>query len=145
MTIQVKDRIIIGEDQYEIRQTPLSSHINFSLMNIYRNKFSSACWRGYVATWQLLDKKLYLIDLKIYPPDPEADFGIHTLFETNDRVFASWFTGVIEIPSGEVFAHTRYGEELYSHRLVCKFKKGRLRRMRMKEIDMKIWEMWIKK
>ena len=118
MTIQVKDRIIIDQEQHEIRQTPLSGQINFTLMNVYRNKFSSDCWRGYVATWKLLDKKLYLIDLKIYPPDPEVDFGIPTLFETNDIVFASWFTGVIEIPSGEVIAHTRYGEELYSHRCV---------------------------
>jgi len=35
MTIQIKDIMIIGDDQYEIRETPLSGMINFSLMNIH--------------------------------------------------------------------------------------------------------------
>jgi len=68
--------------------------------------------------WQCLDcgTDVFRSDIIFPPSDPEANFGIPTLFETNDRVFANWFTGVIEIPSGEVIAHTRYGEELYSLR-----------------------------
>lgn len=51
---------------------------------------STACWRGYVASWELKDKKLYLVDVN-------GKFRL----KQKAPLFANWFSGEIIVPAGE--------------------------------------------
>jgi hypothetical protein len=79
-----------------------------------RPEFRETCtalWRGYVATWEMLGERLYLVGLDgvlrggqiatvalIFPGFP-------------DRVFAHWYSGVLRIPMGKLlrYVHGGYG------------------------------------
>ena len=68
---------------------------------------STACWRGYIGTWEIKDGKFYLKDLN----------GAVKLAKKGP-IFASWFTGVLRVPQGEMLQYvhmgfaTRYEKEL---------------------------------
>jgi hypothetical protein len=59
---------------------------------------STACWRGYVAIWQIEDDTLYLAGLDAWQGDQKAD--LKKLFPDNfknGRVKADWFTGGLSL------------------------------------------------
>ena len=51
---------------------------------------SSACWRGYIATWEIKKNQLYLIAVK----------GRYQM-DGAEPIFADWFSGNLRIPKGE--------------------------------------------
>ena len=51
---------------------------------------SSACWRGYIATWEIKKNQLYLIAVK----------GRYQM-DGAEPIFADWFSGILRIPKGE--------------------------------------------
>ena len=59
--------------------------------------FSSACWRNYIATWEIINNKLYLI-------------GIEGKYRLNEAlVFAEWMTGSISVCQGKRMRDVRIG------------------------------------
>lgn len=53
-------------------------------------------WRGYAATWEIQDERLYLVAV-----DAGPDVGLDTLFpDYPDGVFAHWYTGELRCPGG---------------------------------------------
>ena len=48
---------------------------------------STACYRGYIGTWEIREKKLYLNSVKGY-----------WKLKGGSPVFADWFSGVLHIP-----------------------------------------------
>lgn len=89
---------------------------------------SSGCWRGYVATWNVVDDRLYLHALRseqqerrvhdVDGPVMWATNGVEQdildvllIFpDANGDVFAEWVTGELRIPDGEMlqYAHAGY-------------------------------------
>ena len=67
----------------------------------------SGCWRGYVGTWKIDDNKLYLVDLKGYPDKESTD--LNYVFPNQDKVFASWFSDQIRIPTGKCLEYIHMG------------------------------------
>lgn len=60
---------------------------------------STACWRGYLASWEIRNDKLYLVGFDSV--DMEGNpLTIEDVFET-DRLFAFWFTGEVRSAFGE--------------------------------------------
>jgi len=60
---------------------------------------STACWRGYIGTWQVEDDRLYLAALE----------GRYRL--VGPRLFAEWFTGLLRVPQGPVSHYVHMGFE----------------------------------
>jgi hypothetical protein len=59
---------------------------------------STACWRGYIAIWEIEDGVLYLKGLDAWLGDKKAD--LKTLFPKrykNGKVKADWFTGALNL------------------------------------------------
>ena len=76
--------------------------------------FSTACWRGYVATWEIKDGKFYLVDI----------MGRYKLV-AETPIFADWFSGVLRIPKGEILHHVHMGfGTVYAQELHVKIEKG---------------------
>ncbi len=84
---------------------------------------SSACWRGYVGTWEIKDGKLYLNEI------------IGRYKKISDQpLFANWFSGVLRIPSGKLMQpiHMGFGT-VYEKELHIKIEEGVV--IKEREID----------
>jgi hypothetical protein len=60
---------------------------------------SSGCWRGYVARWEIVNDRLYLVGFETLDQEGHP-LTIQDIFET-DRLFAFWFTGEVSSAFGD--------------------------------------------
>ncbi|GAP62533.1 hypothetical protein ARMA_0956 [Ardenticatena maritima] len=75
---------------------------------------STACWRGYIATWEIKNGKFYLVDIE----------GRYKL-TTDTPIFADWFSGVLRIPLGNMLHYVHMGfASVYEEELYIKIEKG---------------------
>lgn len=105
MTAQIRDRIKLDE-----RVMWVCSHISVPLIRkrIRKNEDwdntnypfgSTACWREYIASWCIKDKKLYLTSI----------YGASKL-DGDEPLFAEWFSCAIRLTEQEtsVYEHLGY-------------------------------------
>ena len=97
MTIQAGDILSYNGEKTTIVTEPLKpylesrSHISF----IFK---STALVRGYIGTWKIKNKKLFLVSLIGFIENNEK-VGLNYLFPNKKEVFADWFSGQIRIPN----------------------------------------------
>lgn len=98
MTGQVPEYLTWNGAEFPIRAEPLAPYIMMTDIDLLPpGVLNSACWRGYVARWEVNDKRLYLMGIDgISESDPLSLVGIFPGFDY--RVFAHWFSGSIIIP-----------------------------------------------
>ncbi|MGY8914038.1 MAG: hypothetical protein ACKVJF_03020 [Flavobacteriales bacterium] len=131
MTIQIKESILIDGEEYKMVTEPLLPYLKELTNKTIFQCETSACWRGYLGTWELKNNKLYLIELTGNVGDADFRFrssvGLDYLFPNKKEVHADWFTGVISIPDGEI-PGSGYPNFLpsYANNLLLHFDKGSL-------------------
>ncbi len=100
---------------------------------------STACWRGYVGVWKIVDSHLFLVSL--HKEDHENDeilgkaIPLKSVFGSSQSpVKADWFTGVLRLPQGERirYVHMGYGS-IYEKELYLTVQKGKV--VTKREID----------
>lgn len=134
MTSQVGDIIFYKGKKYFSDTNPLQQYlerekkkVDFVAESIC---FSSGCWRGYIATWEIIDNKLFLTSIKppFYDPteDGEATVKLHELFPNQSfNIFASWFTGTLTLPHGKEINHKNYlYYAKYEHEILIEIIEG---------------------
>lgn len=89
---------------------------------------STANWRGYIATWEVIEsegaERLYLAKLSANRSHSEK-IGLTDLFPGFDKVFAHWFTGELRCPQGELLNYVHGGyASTYEYDLMMEFKQG---------------------
>ena len=85
--------------------------------------YNTACWRGYVATWEIEDDVLYLNAIN------GPGFGIVPSWRMtgDDRLAADWFTGVLRVPRGKQLHYVHMGfSSVYEEELHFKIAAGRV-------------------
>jgi len=92
--------------------------------------FSTACWRGYVGTWEIRDNRFYLVDIK-------GRFRK----TAKEPILADWFSGVLRVPRGAMlqYVHMGFGS-VFEQEIHIKIEKGVVVRSRVvdnrgKEVD----------
>jgi hypothetical protein len=107
MTAQYQDHLQYDNQLYSINTEPLSSYlIQFDLYPFQSS--NSACWRGYIAKWEIFNNMLFLKSLNGTISDyKEVDMSY--LFKDKKQVFANWFTGTIRISLGQQLAYIHSG------------------------------------
>ena len=134
MAAQLPDIIIINGEQMDLYSNPLEQY-----WTLYKKKrpifeTSSTCKRGYIATWEILDKKLLLRSM-----DGNAEvrsfvfwkktirYSIGMLFSKarNRAIIATWFTGKIRIPQGNrtLYVHNEY-DSRFEREMVITVEQG---------------------
>ena len=124
MTAQFRDTLLYNGRQYSLATEPLRPYLE--AMDIEFQGTSTANYRGYLATWEINNDKLYL--LKAIIPGYCSDIAEPTnLFPGQEKTFADWYTGCIRIPHGErlEYVHQGYGS-LYEKDLFLRFLNGKL-------------------
>jgi hypothetical protein len=103
MTAQIAEKLYYKGECYPMCSNPLSMY--FSLADIEPNfkPTTTALWRGYAGTWEIMDERLYLAELSGQMKDG-FEVSVSTFFpDYPERVFAHWFFRKNSHPVGKVY------------------------------------------
>lgn len=130
MTAQFSDSIMYKGELYGIANEPFEEYLK-TRPDIQYNGYCSACWRGYIAKWEIIGDKLFLIGLNEFqfgkeePIIKEKSYNFNDIFPNQDKVFADWYSGELKIPQGEVlkYVHACYAS-IYEKEVHLDIKEG---------------------
>lgn len=107
MTIQAADILSFNGKKTTIATEPLKPYLETrsDVGFIYK---TTALVRGYIGTWEIKNKKLYLVSLVGFIENNEQ-VDLNYLFPNQTEVFASWYSGDIRIPEGELLKKINLG------------------------------------
>ena len=130
-TAQSADKLIYKGKTERIFTNPLESYfdINNPRPEHLFNAICTACYRGYIATWEIIDNHLYLVKLdKNYCGRTNTEIPLNLIFPNKEApIDANWFSGAIRIPLGKLLHGVRIGyESIYEKDLILKFINGKL-------------------
>ena len=127
MTAQAPDWLIYRNERHRLYSNPLEQYLRSAANRPHFRAWSSANWRGYIATWEFRDEFLYLTDLRTVPEN-ETDPGITFVFpEAKGLVRADWATQRLRVPLGDELRYVHMGyESYYARELYLSIWKGRL-------------------
>jgi hypothetical protein len=130
MTAQIADRIIIGNKRYSLFSEPFHVFLITAYKDIPRPEWihllpsSTANWRGYQATWSIVDNQLFLTKITgIYQNERGTlkRLNLKLIFGGADPVMANWYSGTLKIPDGRMlkYVHAGYGSQYQKeHRIM---------------------------
>ena len=142
-TAQVADILIFNGDTLSLYSNPLESFYNeenprpvsffvygdSALDSTYEEHLSSACWRGYIATWEIIDDHLFLIRIEECIGDKVSDLGklFPNKLSLQNKVLADWFSGLLVLPYGEIIKYVHMGyASLFENYTILEIKAGKL-------------------
>ena len=107
MTIQAADILSYNGKKTTIASEPLKKYLETreDVSFIYK---TTALVRGYVGRWEVKNKKLFLVSLLGFIEN-NKQVDLNYLFPNQSEVFASWYTGDIRIPEGELLKKINLG------------------------------------
>jgi hypothetical protein len=126
MTAQASEELLYEGKAIRLCSEPLALYLKQNEIRFEAS--STACWRGYVGTWQILEaegaERLYLVGIEAYK-DYETILTLPDLFPGFDKVFAHWFTGELRCPQGKLLNYVHGGyASTYEYDLMMEFKQG---------------------
>ena len=116
MSYQIREQILINGFHFETFSQPLSIYEEVIKQKLVENKDRlSALWRDYVGCWEINFGRLFLHKILI-PDSAEGsllkEISYKPIFNTDDKVFARWFSGEIVVPKGRIIMEDFY-ENIY--------------------------------
>ena len=111
MTAQIAERLLYEGEELAMCTNPLADYFALGGSRPSFESNSTALWRGYVGRWEVVDGRLYLIDLR-GTLDDGTEASLSSVFpEFPERVFAHWYSGTIRVPQGKLlkYLHMGYG------------------------------------
>ena len=134
MTAQIGDKIHYKGMRYSLSSEPLSAFLLKNKINKF-NELNTACWRGYVAEWEVVDNKLYLVNIR-FSYSPRKKVTVKTgdsltemdkLFPGQTKVHANWVSSTLIIKTGKLIEYIHMGyESIYEIDIYLKFENGEL-------------------
>ncbi len=133
MTAQVPEILIHRGTHLDMTEDPLRGYLD-RLPKIKRPNMiwqSSACWRGYVGTWEFRDSCLCLVALQtvLLIDGREVEGNLEMALPwVKGCLRASWFTGRLRCPEGRMlhYAHNMFASDYERDRFLF-VHKGRLK------------------
>jgi hypothetical protein len=126
MTAQIGERLLLDGKEHVMCTEPLA--VYFPLAGIESNfqVNCSALWRGYVGLWEIIDSRLYLVELNGTLLDGKTPASLESLFPGfPDRVFAHWYTGQLRVPTGKLLQYVHGGyASTYESDVLIEVSKG---------------------
>ncbi len=122
MTAQIPERLIIDGKETAMAFCPPLPYGHPRIVEVDEAEaardapfvFSTACWRGYVGTWEIKEGRFFLVGLR----------GKYRMLGT-EPLLADWFTGILRIPKGKMlhYVHMGFGS-VYEQELHIKIEDG---------------------
>lgn len=129
MTAQIPEVLMFNGEKHSLCSRPLDDY--FSLVGVsspFDARYSTALWRSYIGTWEIIEDRLYLISLKGWRAGHEGNYGISLVFPGHaERVFAHWYSGIFRIPHGRLLEYQHIGfASVYESDIFLRFESGQL-------------------
>ena len=107
MTIQAGDILSYQGKKTTIATEPLKIYLETrsDVSFIYK---TTAIVRGYIGTWEIKNKKLFLVSLLGFIEN-NKQVDLNYLFPNETEVFANWYSGEIRIPEGKLLKKINLG------------------------------------
>lgn len=118
MTAQAPEILILEGKEMEVDEDscPALPKNDPRILRSAETTLCSACWRGYVGTWEIKNGALFLVDLS----------GNYTL-KAGEPIFAEWYSGEIIAPEGEPLEYDAMGTPyLYERQQNIAIRKGKV-------------------
>jgi hypothetical protein len=138
-TAQEADIISYNDSQYGLLCNPLDSFFKlYPDKKSHGNVVSSSNWKGYIATWEIKNQHLYLLDVTVEVSDETGNHFsqtksvLHEVFPDQNEVVADWYDGLLIIPIGKMvgYVHMEYGSSFEEY-LLIQVKKGEVIKEKM--------------
>jgi hypothetical protein len=109
MTAQFTEKLILNGESFAMTSTPLGDYFVLGGNCPKLQPGSTALWRSYVGTWEVVDDRLYLIKISATLESGTPATLEHFFPGFPDRVFAHWFSGKVRLPQGELLKYVHMG------------------------------------
>lgn len=109
MTAQASESLLLDGQKVRLCETPLNAYFALTGVTPQFQVETTACWRGYIGSWEIKDSRLYLIDIGGSYEDG-SPITLESLFPGfPHRVFAHWYSGTLRVPQGELLKYRHMG------------------------------------
>ena len=128
MTTQIPDVLLLDGEKHDMASLPLEEYRRKGGALPQLRGGCSALWRGYIATWELCEGRLYLADIDT-TAFSEVDLKLKDFFpDCGTRVFARWYSETLRVPQGEIiqYIHGGYCGGIHEQDLNLRFRRGML-------------------
>lgn len=125
MTTQFPEKLTYRDREFYLNTFPLTKEVLERAKLQPNGAMSSACWRGYVGSWEIKsDDMLYLtgMELKSFH---EKSFAEMFADATSEGLPATWVNGTLECTSGRVI-HRDYYRTVFERDAKFVIKDGKL-------------------
>jgi len=101
---QIPEKLIFEDVEYELNSFPLENYFNqFPQKKPKERIISTSLWRGYIATYEIKNNILYLINIEIQILSSDSTNNnkinwisvIKEVFPNQDSIIIDWFTGLL--------------------------------------------------
>ena len=130
-TEQFPDILIWKNDTISINSSLLFSHPNFDRLDFFGGKKpanSTACGRGYIAEWKIINNELYLSNIYSCDySDNNIKSDLSKLFPNefkNGMVRADWYNDKLYIPNGKLISREH---KIYESEWELKIRNGEIK------------------
>ncbi|MFT6167229.1 MAG: hypothetical protein ACJASF_001927 [Vicingaceae bacterium] len=93
---KTSELLIYNERKLSFQEEPLEAYLQHHEIEDAFLSYSSENERGYIGIWEIVNNRLKLVELKGFDHNMKM-VGIEDLFQDPDHVFASWYSGEINI------------------------------------------------
>src|SRR5256885_10172569 len=110
-TGQRGDILFLDGKKHFIFTNPLSPFLDKNPEKLPESKIvSTSLWRGYVATWEVRNDRLVLIDVGMLRSDSDDLRSVMSeMFPSQKDVLADWYSGHVIIPNGKLLNYVHMG------------------------------------
>lgn len=111
MTAQFPEKIIYQGEELAMCTEPLEDYFSKGGIRPCFRRSSTALWRRYIGSWEIVDDRLYLTGLEAWLEDGTKATTAMIFPAFPDKIFAQWYSGQLRIPQGELveYIHMGYG------------------------------------
>ncbi|MBL7865579.1 MAG: hypothetical protein JNK10_11915 [Cyclobacteriaceae bacterium] len=137
MIAQIPDIIFLNGEAMSLYSNPLEDY--WTITNRKRPPLipSPDCVRGYVATWEISDDRLLLRDIKgtirkrnFLLQRVKAPYTLKKLFSGRTPVMATWYSGRLRVPAGQMIRFEDNGyDSRFEKEVIVTVEDGRVTRM----------------
>ncbi len=134
-TAQISDRLIYNGKEYAMFTNPMEVYFEkHPDKRPQSDVISTANWRGYVATFEIRGKYMYVknIDITIYNEEEDSYIRknvLNEIFPEQQEVKVDWMTGLLVLPYGEIINYVHMGyASTYEHYIILEIKEGKLKK-----------------
>ncbi|CAM1363284.1 conserved protein of unknown function [Tenacibaculum soleae] len=134
ITAQYPDKITFKGIEYNLNSNPMELYFEkFPDKRPKGGMMSTALWRGYIAYFEIIDKQLFLTDIKIEVSDKDSNDEFDTVwisafkqvFPKRKKVKIDWYTGILILPHGKMVEYVHMGyASTYSKYWLLEIDKG---------------------